>query len=51
METVIPVLLPEVADPMVTPPKVTVTCTFLAIIVLVVRTTEVAPKAEAEVRL
>ena len=51
LETVMPVVLPEVDDPMVTPPRVTVTSTFLAIVVATVRITEVAPKAETAEKL
>ena len=51
VETVIPVVLPEVDDPMVTPPRVTVNSVFLAKGVAVVSITEVAPKAETAERL
>ena len=51
VETVIPVVLPEVDDPMVTPPRVTENSVFLAKVVAVVSITEVAPKAETAERL
>jgi hypothetical protein len=51
VETVIPVVLPEVDDPMVTPPRVTENSVFWAKVVAVVSITEVAPKAETAERL
>ena len=51
VETVIPVVLPVLGNPMVTPPRVTVKAVFLAKSCAVVSITEVAPKAETAERL
>ena len=51
VETVIPVVLPVLGNPMVTPPRVTENSVFWAKVVAVVSITEVAPKAETAERL